>query len=165
MTRIITILCLFLLAACAKNPFIKGAEEAPKSDKVFTALKKSGPTLKPDIEPPEPIAEPLGTMKVYFPLNSSEISMIDLGIISGWAERFKESTGNADIIGHACPLGKAAYNYSLGMRRAQAVKSVLIDMGIAPERIRTFSKGETEPEQTNPDDYQFNRRVIMEVVK
>jgi outer membrane protein OmpA-like peptidoglycan-associated protein len=165
MTRIVTILCLFLLAACAKKPFIKGVEESPKRDKVFTTLKKSGRIPRQDIEPPEPIAEPLGSMKVYFPLNSSEISMIDLGIISGWAERFKASTGNAEIIGHACPLGKAAYNYSLGMQRAQAVKSVLVDMGVAPERIRTLSRGETEPEQTNPDDYQLNRRVIMEVVK
>lgn len=162
--RLLTILAVIILNACAKKPVIKGAEEAPKSDKVFTALKKSEPKAKNEtILEFEP--EQATTSKVYFPLNSAEISAVDLGIISGWAEYFKASTRSADIIGHACPLGESEYNFDLGMRRAQAVKTVLVGMGIEPSRIRTISKGETEPETTNPEEYQLNRRVTMEVVK
>lgn len=149
-----------MVSACTKKPPLPPEPIEVKQSKWFEAKPdQNEEILTFDAEPQTEIS------RVYFPLNSTEISPVDMGIISGWAEYLRLSTRGAKIVGHACPLGEAEYNYDLGMRRAQAVKTVLVGMGIEPSRIRTISKGETEPETTNPDDYQFNRRVIMEVVK
>jgi OOP family OmpA-OmpF porin len=50
------------------------------------------------------------------------------------------------VVGHTDRLGAEAYNQRLSMQRAEAVKSYLVDKGIAPDRIRTEGKGETQPD-------------------
>lgn len=52
------------------------------------------------------------------------------------------------VTGHSDRIGTEAYNLDLSERRAAAVKTYLVDQGIAPDRVRTVGKGESEP---NPD--------------
>lgn len=49
------------------------------------------------------------------------------------------------VVGHTDRFGSAAYNQILSERRAEAVKSYLVDKGIEPDRIRTEGRGETQP--------------------
>ena len=61
------------------------------------------------------------------------------------------------IEGHASSEGDEAYNMALGMRRADAVKKYMVESGIAPERIKTVSFGESRPAVTN--DVEANRKL------
>ena len=49
------------------------------------------------------------------------------------------------IDGHCDERGTEEYNRALGSRRALAVRKVLVEYGISPDRIRTRSWGEDKP--------------------
>ena len=73
--------------------------------------------------------------------------------------RYPDTTVN--VIGHTDNTGAASYNQDLSQRRAQAVASVLINAGVAPQRIRSIGRGEDSPIASNltPEGRQQNRRV------
>ncbi|HUG04793.1 MAG TPA: OmpA family protein, partial [Steroidobacteraceae bacterium] len=56
---------------------------------------------------------------------------------------------NVEIEGHTDSVGSAEYNQALSQRRADSVRSFLIQQGIGPERIRTSGKGEHQPVADN----------------
>lgn len=49
-----------------------------------------------------------------------------------------------DIVGHADNTGDDAYNMALSKRRAEVVKAMLVQRGIAPERLTVIAKGKRE---------------------
>lgn len=63
--------------------------------------------------------------------------------------------------GHADPIGKADENEKLALRRANAVKKMLVDQGIDERRIDVGSAGERKPsaDNTTPEGRASNRRV------
>ncbi len=65
------------------------------------------------------------------------------------------------VVGHTDNTGSASYNQDLSTRRAQAVAGVLLEAGVAPFRVRSVGRGESEPVATNltPAGRQQNRRV------
>lgn len=69
------------------------------------------------------------------------------------------------ITGFTDNSGNAAYNRTLGLQRAEAVKQMLADSGIAPVRLRTGSGGEDNPVASNDteDGKAQNRRVIIRI--
>jgi outer membrane protein OmpA-like peptidoglycan-associated protein len=83
----------------------------------------------------------------------------DLYSVAASLNRYPDTTVN--VIGHTDNTGAAAYNQDLSQRRAQAVASVLINAGVAPQRIRSIGRGEDAPVATNqtPEGRQQNRRV------
>lgn len=83
----------------------------------------------------------------------------DLFSVAASLNRYPDTTVN--VIGHTDSDGAAAYNQDLSQRRAQAVASVLINAGVAPQRIRSIGRGEDAPLATNltPEGRQQNRRV------
>ncbi len=74
-------------------------------------------------------------------------------------------TGNRRIItqleGHTDERGSREYNIALGERRANAVRQVMIAMGVSPQQIRVVSYGEERPAASGQDEqsYALNRRV------
>jgi outer membrane protein OmpA-like peptidoglycan-associated protein len=48
------------------------------------------------------------------------------------------------VIGHTDTMGNAKSNVALGMKRAMAVRTVLIDAGIAPDMIQVASHGKSD---------------------
>ena len=69
-------------------------------------------------------------------------------------------------IGHTDAVGGDAYNQSLSVRRAEAVKAYLVSKGIEPNRIYTEGKGKTQPIASNATDAgrAKNRRTEIEIV-
>lgn len=61
----------------------------------------------------------------------------------------QDATKNVSLTGHTDSDGKDALNMALGKKRAEDVKTRLVNMGIAVDRISTSSKGETEPIASN----------------
>jgi outer membrane protein OmpA-like peptidoglycan-associated protein len=68
---------------------------------------------------------------------------------------------NVEIEGHTDNVGSDEYNQALSQRRADSVRSFLVQQGIGPERIRTSGKGEHQPVADNESGggRQQNRRV------
>ncbi len=69
-------------------------------------------------------------------------------------------------VGHTDSVGSEAYNQSLSVRRAEAIKAYLIGKGIEKGRVYSEGKGENSPEADNrtAEGRQKNRRVEIEVV-
>ncbi|KRB82965.1 hypothetical protein ASE00_13320 [Sphingomonas sp. Root710] len=70
------------------------------------------------------------------------------------------------IDGHTDSQGADAYNQQLSEARAQAVRTALSGMGVAPERITAIGHGESQPVADNKIDAgrQQNRRVEVTLV-
>ena len=64
------------------------------------------------------------------------------------------------VEGHCDERGSPEYNLALGERRAVAVKTFLVSIGISPDRIRTVSYGKEFPFDPgkSEDAYAKNRR-------
>jgi len=65
------------------------------------------------------------------------------------------------IEGHCDERGSNEYNIALGDRRAQSVKTFLVDMGVAVERLTPISYGEEKPVDTasTEEAWAKNRRA------
>ena len=64
------------------------------------------------------------------------------------------------IDGHTDSVGSDEYNFALGLKRANAVKSILVDQGIESKKLSTVSYGESNP--ISDKDYE-NRRVDLNI--
>ncbi len=72
-----------------------------------------------------------------------------------------------EVVGHADKRGPKDYNQDLSERRAEAVKKVLVALGMAEEKVQTRGDGEPPPSEAGDDAeaYQENRRVDFLVVR
>lgn len=70
------------------------------------------------------------------------------------------------VVGHTDNTGTASYNQDLSVRRANAVADVLMDGGVAFNRINTFGRGEDQPIASNltPEGKAQNRRVEIVIL-
>jgi outer membrane protein OmpA-like peptidoglycan-associated protein len=70
------------------------------------------------------------------------------------------------IVGHTDEVGSESSNITLSQGRANSIKKAMVKLGIAPERIQTEGKGETDPVVANDSDQhrQMNRRVEIEIL-
>lgn len=56
------------------------------------------------------------------------------------------------VIGHTDTLGEEAYNDTLSLQRARAVRDLLVARGGDPARIEAAGRGEREPRVPTPDE-------------
>jgi outer membrane protein OmpA-like peptidoglycan-associated protein len=69
------------------------------------------------------------------------------------------------VEGHTDSTGSEAYNQQLSERRANSVKRLLLERGVAEYRITAVGHGESRPVATNADSAgrQMNRRVEIRI--
>jgi len=111
--------------------------------------------------PPAPIYK-----LVYFKFDTDELteqSRRDAEEI--YQEVLKREAPEVLVTGHTDTSGSVALNDALSKRRAAAVREDLIEIGVKPETIRTFYKGESEPLIDTGDGVKEvrNRRVEINV--
>ena len=77
----------------------------------------------------------------------------------------KYSDDRIKIYGHTDGVGGKSYNEELSLRRADAVKRVLIGRGVQEKQITALGMGEAQPVATNdtPVGRKKNRRVEMHI--
>lgn len=65
------------------------------------------------------------------------------------------------IEGHCDERGTAEYNLALGQRRANSAKDYIVNLGVAPVRLKTVSFGEEKPfaDGSNEEAWAQNRRA------
>ena len=83
---------------------------------------------------------------VYFDFDRSTIKSSERSKIEAVANHLKsQPTHKVKVEGHCDERGTEGYNLSLGERRALAVRTYLMNLGIAADRIGTISYGESRP--------------------
>ena len=83
---------------------------------------------------------------VFFELDSADLSETGRATASANADVLRKNTRwIVTIEGHCDERGTPEYNLALGERRAVAVKTFLVSLGIEPDRLRTVSYGKEFP--------------------
>ena len=99
---------------------------------------------------------------VLFEFNRAEVKPSAQARMAQLADFLKQYPDRrVSIEGHTDNIGTAAYNTELSQRRAEAIKSQLIGLGIASDRIATVGYGKDFPVASNDTDTNraINRRV------
>jgi peptidoglycan-associated lipoprotein len=150
---------LLMLAACSSAPEPPpGGPEGPGGPGGLSG-SRFGPGSQQDL------AATAGD-RVFFAYDRSDISSEAQQILqrqSQWLKRYPNVS--VTIEGHTDERGTREYNLALGERRAQAVKNVLVALGVPAARISTISYGKERPEVPHSDDqsYAQNRRGVTTV--
>jgi peptidoglycan-associated lipoprotein len=83
---------------------------------------------------------------VYFDFDRSTIKSSERAKIEAVANHLKsQPTYKVKVEGHCDERGTEGYNLSLGERRALAVRTYLVNLGISADRVYTISFGEARP--------------------
>ena len=101
------------------------------------------PEPEPEL-PPEPLVLRI-PRNIHFALDRSNISTKSAAIMDEIVAVLQEYPFiTVELQGHTDPRASNAYNQALGERRALAARNYLLQQGIAPERMRIRSFGETQ---------------------
>lgn len=103
-----------------------------------------------------------GLQTVNFDYDSATLSTETRKILADNAEWIRTNSAvTVQIEGHCDARGSVEYNLALGERRAKAVKSYLVSLGVDSKRMTIISYGEEKPLMTgdSESDYARNRRA------
>jgi peptidoglycan-associated lipoprotein len=166
MKRAATLLLLvmaLMMAACGKKTApVTTPAPPPRAPAASNAPAPPAPPQRVDESlpvPPQPLSEDaIGNRSlddlnrdsplrpVFFPLDSAELDTEGRAVASANGELLKRyPRWTVTIEGHCDERGTAEYNLALGERRAIAVRTYLVSLGIPAERIRTVSYGKEFP--------------------
>ncbi len=102
---------------------------------------------------------------IYFDYDSANVREDQRSAMDENVRKLQEyqPEGMVVVEGHSDERGTVEYNLALGEQRAQAVKTYLVDAGVAEDRIETVSVGEEQPVVMGSDESSWaqNRRVEL----
>lgn len=176
---VVLVLLSLIATGCGRRqaPVTRPAPPATTPPGVTTPAPPAPPQRVEEVlpVPPEPIAEDSIANRsldelnrdspfkpAFFGLDSSELDDQGRAVVTTNAELLRRySTWVVTIEGHCDERGTAEYNLGLGERRAVAVKTYLVSLGIAPDRLRTVSYGKEFPFDPGHDEagWAKNRRA------
>ena len=131
------------------TPPRENAPRTPTDDEVF-----SSKTLD-QLNSEKPLSD------VLFDLDSAQVRDDARPLLQKNADWMKRWTSTKIMIeGHADSRGTAEYNLALGERRASAVRTYLVSLGLAADRVQVVSKGKETPLCSDETEacWQQNRR-------
>lgn len=104
---------------------------------------------------------------VLFEVDKADIDESFRDMLYGYSKLLQECPGMILLEAHADQDGSEQYNEVLSNRRADAVASALIELGVSDARIHKFAYGETRPIASNEQtsDKTYNRRVELQYVR
>jgi outer membrane protein OmpA-like peptidoglycan-associated protein len=107
--------------------------------------------------------------KVHFDVNKAVVKPESLGLLSEVAYTLMAHPHiqRVEVQGHTDNQGDDAYNLELSQRRVEAVRKVMIEKGVAPERLVAKGYGESLPIASNADEtgQAKNRRVQFVILE
>ena len=101
---------------------------------------------------------------IYFDFDDSTLSGQAQELLKQKAMWLQDNPdANVVIEGHCDDRGTNAYNLALGERRAESVKTFLVNLGISAMKLTTISYGEEKPVDTgqNEEAWAKNRRAAF----
>jgi peptidoglycan-associated lipoprotein len=156
-----------------------GCSSVAMTDTASTAAPAAATTAAPETTTAAPAAAPASTSSapaapakqvesiadvaklVYFDYDSSAVKSEFRSVIEAHA-RFLQAnpTRTVTIAGHADERGGTEYNIALGQRRADALRQMLVLLGVNASQIETISYGKEKPavRGSNEEAWSKNRR-------
>ena len=161
LTALSLLAAVSLLAACETAPD-QGANTGG-GGAATTAAQPATSGVRPGSQ--QDLAATAGD-RVYFAFDKSDITPESRQILekqAAWMQ--KNANVTVTIEGHCDERGTREYNLALGERRANAVKNVLVALGVPANRISTISYGKERPAVVGSDETAWaqNRRDVMVV--
>ena len=176
---VVLVLLSLTAGGCARRQPPVAKPVPPAGPPVTTAAPAPGPTPTTEVlpVPPEPVAiveegisgrslEDLNRdspfKPAYFALDSAELDDASRAAVTANAALMRKyPTWMITVEGHCDERGTAEYNLALGERRAVAVKTYLMSLGIPADRVRTVSYGKEFPFDPGHDEraWASNRRA------
>lgn len=106
------------------------------------------------------------TLHLNFATNSNKVDAQGTAKVAAFADFLKASPAySANIIGHTDSTASDAYNQKLSEKRAEKVKSMLVENGVDASRLSSSGKGESQPVASNKTKQgrAENRRIEVEL--
>jgi len=113
---------------------------------------------------PAPVPKTLKLEGVHFDYDQAVVRQQDFAVLDQAAATLKEwGEVKVEVAGHTDSRGADGYNMKLSQRRAEAVRSYMIDKGVAADRLTAKGYGESRPVADNgtEDGRLQNRRVEL----
>ena len=159
MNKILSVVLIVLLSACASESIKPTGAEGPATDESLSAQDTSGgPTLNP-LNDPNNI---LSKRSVYFDFDEYVVKDQYKSMVLSHARYLREnSNANVRVEGNADERGSREYNLALGQRRADSVKKVMTLSGTKESQIESISYGEEQSRAIGHNEAAWaeNRRV------
>ena len=177
---VVLVLLTLMAAACGgRQPPPLTQPPPPAGGAPATTAKPSAPSTTTEAlpVPPEPIAiaedgisarslEDLNRdspfKPAFFPLDGAELDEEGRAVVTANAGVMRKyPTWTITVEGHCDERGTPEYNLALGERRALAVRTYLVSLGIAADRVRVVSYGKEFPFDPGHDEkaWASNRRA------
>ena len=152
------------------------AEEINIVDEDSAAAQDSGISSSTDLDAGANTLEAIEAKisPIYFGFDKYKLTDEDIDTLRQNVELIKNDTEAANLAdkyslkleGNCDEWGTDEYNFALGLKRAQAVKSELINDGVPAEKITTVSYGSSNPVCTEKTQecWSKNRRVDFKLL-
>jgi len=165
--------CLAAMAACAPKPAVEPAvpNTPTPTGPAYPGPGTGGNVTGSPVGAARPGSEQDFVMnvgdRVYFDLDSYQINADAyprLNAQAAWLQRYPQIT--IRIEGNADERGTREYNLALGARRAESIRTYLVDRGIPAGRIDTISFGKERPiaQGSTEDSWARNRNGHTAIV-
>ncbi|MCU1758183.1 OmpA family protein [Pseudomonas sp. 14P_8.1_Bac3] len=128
------------------------------------------PQYPASVKPAEPVPTEVITLSdagnVLFAFDKSDLTPSAQSQLDALMPKLQSpDVVSIKVIGHTDSKGTDAYNQALSERRASSVAAYLLSMGLAPNKLTSEGKGESEPVADNETDEgrAKNRRVELHI--
>jgi outer membrane protein OmpA-like peptidoglycan-associated protein len=128
------------------------------------------PQYPASVKPAEPVPTEVITLSdagnVLFAFDKSDLTPSAQSQLDALVPKLQSpDVVSIKVIGHTDSKGTDAYNQALSERRASSVAAYLLSMGLAPNKLTSEGKGESEPVADNETDEgrAKNRRVELHI--
>lgn len=175
---LLMLFCLTIVAGgCTKKELVKEDETLTPSPAVTSQTTPATPEPTPVTQEPVVKDNTLGSETVaavepyetiYFDLDSYVLRQDARDALNKNAQwMLKKSAGKVRLEGNCDERGSDEYNLALGEKRADAVKSYLVTLGVPADRLETISYGKEKPVDPGHNEAAWakNRRVDFVIVK
>jgi peptidoglycan-associated lipoprotein len=166
-THTTVLLLLALLAACSTpQTREEGASSANPSSSASSTSGSAQPGNAPSARggPGRGINDPksvLSQRTVFYALDEYALNPEYRPLVEAHAKYLRDTpNASVSIEGNCDERGSREYNLALGQRRADAIKNVMLLLGVQERQIETVSFGEEKPQADGHDEpaYSKNRR-------
>jgi len=169
MRAIIIVTALLLAAGCQTTPEDQAA--AGVEDRSKPGAGKPGAQVQPVERPKVAAVDPASALKdpasilfkrsIYYDYDKFDVRDEYRGLVEAHAKYLRENPKARMLIqGNTDERGSREYNVSLGQRRSEGVKRMLILLGAREDQIESVSLGEEKPQADgqNEGSWSKNRR-------
>jgi len=158
---LITII-LLIVSGCTNTPIDSTSSQTdqPQLGQMASPVTRNYPEVSP-LKDPNNI---LFKRATYFDLDKYDIKEEYRPIITAHVQYLVEHPKASIVItGHCDERGSRKYNQMLGLKRANAVKQLMISMGVSEKQIKVISLGKDKPNARGHSEVSWaeNRRAVI----